>query len=128
MQPATPLSLSLIVTAVALLLPMLAFGVIMLATRSHHRLSAAISIGAAGLSSFPMSARLVQQLGREEDKGNFSLENSEVEGVRLAYEAENGGRYVITVRAAEGEVVFTLPYDRYYRDLLFRQFEGRVTW
>ncbi len=30
-------------------------------------------IGAAGLSSFPMSARLVQQLGREEDKGNFLL-------------------------------------------------------
>lgn len=30
-------------------------------------------IGAAGLSSFPMSARLVQQLGREEDRGNFLL-------------------------------------------------------
>jgi NADH-quinone oxidoreductase subunit K len=41
----------LIVTASALLLPLLAFGVIMLATRSRHRLSAAISIGAAGLST-----------------------------------------------------------------------------
>ena len=30
-------------------------------------------IGAAGLSSFPMSARLVQQLGREEDRGNHLL-------------------------------------------------------
>lgn len=30
-------------------------------------------IGAAGLSSFPMSARLVQQLGREEDRNNFLL-------------------------------------------------------
>ena len=64
----------------------------------------------------------------DEDNDNFSLDNSEVEGVRLAYEAEGGGRYVITIRAEEGEVVFTLPYDRYYRDLLFRQFEGRVTW
>lgn len=30
-------------------------------------------IGAAGLSSFPMSARLVQQLGREADRSNFLL-------------------------------------------------------
>ncbi len=30
-------------------------------------------IGAAGLSSFPMSARLVQQIGREEDRNNFLL-------------------------------------------------------
>lgn len=30
-------------------------------------------IGAAGLSSFPMSARLVQQIGREADRGNFLL-------------------------------------------------------
>ncbi len=30
-------------------------------------------IGAAGLSSFPMSARLVHQIGREEDKHNFLL-------------------------------------------------------
>ncbi|WP_319405910.1 NADH-quinone oxidoreductase subunit L [uncultured Desulfosarcina sp.] len=60
MQPATPLPLSLIVTAVALLLPMLAFGVIMLATRSRHRLSAAISIGAAGLSLLAAVYLLVQ--------------------------------------------------------------------
>lgn len=40
-----------------------------------HRLGARVNplIGAAGLSSFPMSARLVQQLGREEDRGNFLL-------------------------------------------------------
>jgi hypothetical protein len=50
MQPATPLPMSLVVTVAALLLPLLAFGVIMVATRSRHRLSAAISIGAAGLS------------------------------------------------------------------------------
>ncbi len=30
-------------------------------------------IGAAGLSSFPMSARLVQQIGREADRSNFLL-------------------------------------------------------
>ncbi len=60
MQPATPLPISLIVTAAALLLPLLAFGVIMLATRSRHRLSAAISIGAAGLSLLAAVYLLVQ--------------------------------------------------------------------
>ena len=60
MQPATPLPNSLIVTAAALLLPLLAFGVIMLATRSRHRLSAAISIGAAGLSMLAAVYLLVQ--------------------------------------------------------------------
>jgi NADH-quinone oxidoreductase subunit L len=60
MQPATPLPISLIVTATALLLPLLAFGVIMLATRSRHRLSAAISIAAAGLSLLAAVYLLVQ--------------------------------------------------------------------
>ena len=60
MQPATPLPISLIVTAAALLLPLLAFGVIMLATRSRHRLSAAISIAAAGLSLLAAVYLLVQ--------------------------------------------------------------------
>ena len=60
MQPAASLPISLIVTAAALLLPLLAFGVIMLATRSHHRLSAAISIGAAGLSLLAAVYLLVQ--------------------------------------------------------------------
>ena len=60
MQPATPLPISLLVTAFALLLPLLAFGVIMLATRSRHRLSAAISIAAAGLSLLAAVYLLVQ--------------------------------------------------------------------
>jgi NADH-quinone oxidoreductase subunit L len=60
MQPATPLPMSLVVTVAALLLPLLAFGVIMVATRSRHRLSAAISIGAAGLSLLAAVTLLVQ--------------------------------------------------------------------
>jgi hypothetical protein len=26
------------------------------------------------------------------------------------------------------ELTFSLPSDTYYRDLLFRMFEGRITW
>jgi NADH-quinone oxidoreductase subunit L len=50
MGPTTSYPVSLIVAAAALLLPLIAFGVIMVGTRSRHRLSAAISIGAAGCS------------------------------------------------------------------------------
>jgi len=39
-----------------------------------------------------------------------------------------GGRYVVKLRSEELELTFTLPYDKYYRDLLFRMFEGRVSW
>jgi NADH-quinone oxidoreductase subunit L len=60
MQSATQIPISLIVTASALLLPLLAFAVIMLATRSRHRLSAAISIGAVGLSTLAAIYLLVQ--------------------------------------------------------------------
>ncbi len=63
-----------------------------------------------------------------EDQGNFHLDNSEVDSVRLAYDSDEGGRYVVTIRTGEGSFVLTLPYDRYCRDLLFRQYEGRVTW
>ena len=64
----------------------------------------------------------------DESPDNFQLENSDVEAVRLAYESEGGGRYVISLRVGESSLALTLPYDRYYRDLLFRQFEGRITW
>ena len=60
MGTTTQLPISLIVTVSSLLLPLLAFGVIMLATRSRHRLSAAISIGAAGLSLLAAVYLLVQ--------------------------------------------------------------------
>jgi NADH-quinone oxidoreductase subunit L len=52
--------MSLMVTAAALLLPLLAFAIIMLATRSHHRLSAAISIAAAGFSTLAAVYLLMQ--------------------------------------------------------------------
>ncbi|MFO7716780.1 NADH-quinone oxidoreductase subunit L [Desulfosarcina sp.] len=60
MPPATQLPMSLMVTAAALLLPLLAFAIIMLATRSHHRLSAAISIAAAGFSTLAAVYLLIQ--------------------------------------------------------------------
>jgi NADH-quinone oxidoreductase subunit L len=60
MQPATQLPTDLVVTVSALLLPLLAFGVIMLVTRSRHYLSAAISIGAVGLSLLAAIYQLVQ--------------------------------------------------------------------
>ncbi|WP_155320455.1 NADH-quinone oxidoreductase subunit 5 family protein [Desulfosarcina alkanivorans] len=60
MGTATPFHFSLIVAASALILPLLAFGVIMVATRSRHRLSAVISIGAAGLSLMAAVTLLVQ--------------------------------------------------------------------
>jgi len=63
-----------------------------------------------------------------EEKDNFYLENSDVETVRLAYDSDDGGRYVATIRTSDGEIKVTLPYDRYYRDLLFRQYEGRIVW
>lgn len=59
---------------------------------------------------------------------NFSLDASEVTSVRLSYDSEGGGRYVIKLRTEDRELEFTLPYEKYYRDLLFRLFEGRVSW
>lgn len=50
MNTAAQLPASLIVTVAALLMPLLAFAVIMVLTRSYHRLSAAISIGSACFS------------------------------------------------------------------------------
>ena len=62
-----------IVTGLLAFIVSTAFGVGM--GKILHALGVRVNplIGAAGLSSFPMSARLVQQLGREEDKGNFLL-------------------------------------------------------
>lgn len=63
-----------------------------------------------------------------ETKDNFSIEVSDVSSVRLSYDSDDGGKYVIKLRAEELELTFSLPYDKYYRDLLFRLFEGRITW
>ena len=67
--------------------------------------------------------RVEQVLG--ESEGNFALENDEVLSVKLSYDE---GRYAIDLRMNEGALRFTLPSDRYYRDLLFRAFEGRMSW
>ncbi len=63
-----------------------------------------------------------------ETKDNFSIDASEVSSVHLSYDGDDGGRYVVKLRSEELELTFTLPYDKYYRDLLFRMFEGRVSW
>jgi hypothetical protein len=60
-----------------------------------------------------------------ESEGNFSVENDDVLSVRLSYDDEH---YVIDISMNEGEIRFSLPYDRYYRDLLFQAFEGRMHW
>ncbi|MGA6925173.1 MAG: proton-conducting transporter membrane subunit, partial [Desulfosarcina sp.] len=60
MGATTHLPASLILTAAALSMPLLAFGVIILATRSRHRLSAAISITAAAFSLMAAVALLVR--------------------------------------------------------------------
>ncbi|MHC1709596.1 MAG: zinc-ribbon domain-containing protein [Methanomassiliicoccales archaeon] len=64
----------------------------------------------------------------EETPGNFSVEASDVSAIHLSYDGDDGGKYVIRLRSDELELTFTLPYDKYYRDLLFRLFEGRITW
>lgn len=62
-----------------------------------------------------------------ETSGNFFLRTDEVDGVKLSYESEKG-LYIVTIRTGEANMVLTMPYDRYFRDLFFRTFEGRVTW
>lgn len=64
----------------------------------------------------------------EEAEGNFSIDASDVSAVHLSYDGDDGGKYVIKVISEDLELTFTLPYDKYYRDLLFRLFEGRITW
>lgn len=64
----------------------------------------------------------------KETEGNFSVDASDVSSVHLSYDSDDGGKYVIKLHAEELELIFTLPYDKYYRDLLFRMFEGRITW
>ena len=59
--------------------------------------------------------------------GNFQLENEEVVAVKLSYDSDTS-TYVVTVRRGEGRMTFTMPYERYCRDLLFRAFEGRMSW
>ncbi len=63
-----------------------------------------------------------------ESQGNFSLRNEDVDSVRLSYESEGTGRYAVSLIIGGERMNFTLPYDKYYRDLLFRAFEGKVTW
>jgi hypothetical protein len=63
-----------------------------------------------------------------ETEGNFAIEASDVSAVRLSYDNDDGGKYMIKLTAEEMELTFSLPYDKYYRDLLFRMFEGRITW
>ncbi len=63
-----------------------------------------------------------------ETAGNISIDASDVSAVRLSYDGDDGGMYVIKISAENLELTFTLPYDKYYRDLLFRMFEGRITW
>ena len=72
---------------------------------------------------YEMTAEQVLQ----DAEGNFSVDASEVSYVRLSYDSDDG-RYVIRLRYEEGEITFTMPYERYYRDLLFRMFEDRITW
>jgi hypothetical protein len=59
--------------------------------------------------------------------GNFQLDNDEVVAIKLSYDSDTVS-YVATVRNGDEHIVFTMPYDKYYRDLLFRTFEGRMSW
>ncbi|OPX58497.1 MAG: hypothetical protein A4E30_01502 [Methanomassiliicoccales archaeon PtaB.Bin215] len=63
-----------------------------------------------------------------ETEVNFPVEASDVTSVHLSYDGDGGERYIIKLRTEDMELTFTLPYDKYYRDLLFRMFEGRITW
>jgi hypothetical protein len=64
----------------------------------------------------------------EETNGNFSVDATDVSSIHLSYDGDDGGKYIIKLRSDELELTFSLPYDKYYRDLLFRLFEGRITW
>ncbi|MCG7844156.1 MAG: zinc ribbon domain-containing protein, partial [Methanomassiliicoccales archaeon] len=59
--------------------------------------------------------------------GNFFLMMEDVGGVKLSYESDEA-LYIVTLRMGEGSLVLTLPYEKYFRDLLFRAFEGRMSW
>ncbi|MCX6651570.1 MAG: zinc-ribbon domain-containing protein [Methanomassiliicoccales archaeon] len=61
----------------------------------------------------------------QESPGNFHLNTDEVDSVKLSYDE---GSYVVDVRHGDERTKITLPYDKYYRDLLFQAFEGRMSW
>jgi hypothetical protein len=62
-----------------------------------------------------------------ETASNFFLRTEEVDGVKLSYESDDA-LYIVTLRMGDDTLVLTLPYERYYRDLFFRAFEGRISW
>lgn len=84
-----------------------------------------------GSSSCDNVSRFYEMTPRQvlaETAENFAVDAADVSSVRLSYDSDDGGRYIVKVLAEGLDLVFTLPYDKYYRDLLFRMFEGRITW
>jgi len=63
-----------------------------------------------------------------ESPDNQAVDVSDVLSVRLSYDGDGTGAYVVRFRLEEGELTVTIPYERYYRDLLIRMFEGRISW
>ena len=54
-------------------------------------------IGAAGISAFPMSSRVVHKMGREEDQGNFLLMHAAGANVSGQIASVIAGGLVITL-------------------------------
>ncbi|HOO03590.1 MAG TPA: hypothetical protein PLJ11_02605, partial [Methanomassiliicoccales archaeon] len=63
-----------------------------------------------------------------ESPDNQAVDVSDVLSVHLSYDGEGTGAYVARFRLEEGDLTVTVPYERYYRDLLIRMFEGRISW
>jgi len=61
----------------------------------------------------------------KESPNNFQLRNDDIDVVKLSYDE---GSYVVDLRHGDGRTKVTLPYDKYYRDLLFQAFENRMSW
>jgi len=81
--------------------------------------------GSSGTSNVSRFYEMTPEQVLEESPVNFTLDNAEVDAVKLSYDE---GSYVADIRHSEKHMKIKLPYDKYYRDLLFRAFENRMSW
>jgi hypothetical protein len=81
--------------------------------------------GSSGTSNVSRFYEMTPEQVLAESHGNFTLDNAEVDAVKLSYDE---GSYVADIRHGEKHLKIKLPYDKYYRDLLFRVFENRMSW
>ena len=96
--------------------------------KSELRQKGIFLAGSSSSSNISRFYEMVPDQLLKERPDNFTLGIDEIESVRLSYDSDENGLYVVDLKNGEKELRFTMPYDRYYRDLLFRTFEGRMSW